>query len=136
MSQNLIREIDALAVFHTVARGTTLFRRGDPASYVYLVRRGRIVLFWDEPASVRRIDALAPGHIIGLPAAFNGEYSVSGKAVQESELGYVPTAKLMDLLSINPNLLREVSRLLAEEVARMREICAQKSRTTGLHRVR
>jgi len=136
MSQDLLREIDSLAESHTVARGTTLFRRGDPASYVYIVRRGRIVLFWDEPATVRRIDALTSGHIIGLPAAFNGQYSVSGKAVQESELGYVPTTKLMDLLAIKPNLLREVTRMLAEEVARMREICARKSRTKGLGRVK
>jgi CRP-like cAMP-binding protein len=71
------------------------------------------------------MDTLEPGSILGLPGAFNGEYSMSARAVEDSELGMIPVDKLMGLLESNPTLMRCVLELLAKDVAKMRSLLSK-----------
>ena len=66
------------------------------------------------------MDTLGPGRIIGLPAVFNGEYSATAKAVEDSVLGLIHADKVLGMLECNPSPMRAATRLLGQEVARMR----------------
>jgi|ERR1700683_5124494 CRP-like cAMP-binding protein len=119
MRVNLVKELDELAIPMAVARGSLVFRCGAPVSAVYTVRRGKIVLVWMGPDHVYPMDALGPGSIMGLPAALSGEYNVTAKAVEDSELGYVPVGQVIAMLESSPRLAQAAKKLTAKEAFRM-----------------
>ena len=119
---NLFTKLDGHAITVQVQAGAMLFRRGDPVIGAYTMRKGRIALIWTSKNGVNPMDVLRPGAILGLPAVLNGEYSLSAKAVEDCELGFLPVQRVVDLLSMDQGMLQEVTKLLASEVARMREL--------------
>jgi CRP-like cAMP-binding protein len=119
MRVDLVRQLDELAITMPLARGSLVFRCGAPVSAVYIVRSGKIVLVWRGPDHVYPMDALGPGSIIGLPAALSGEYNVTAKAVEDSELGYVPVSRVIAMLESSPRLAHAAMKLTAREAVRM-----------------
>src|ERR1700734_2370264 len=67
--------LDAIAIATPVAKGSFVLSSSDPASAVYVVRSGKIALIWANSNEVYPMDSFGPLNILGLPAAFNGEYS-------------------------------------------------------------
>lgn len=120
MPGNLYDVLNARAMSTSASKGSLLFRSGDKASAVYVIRKGRVALVWTGSNGVHPMDTLGPGSIIGLPGAFNGEYSMAARAVEDSELGMIPVDKLMGLLESNPDLMRPILEILAKDVAKMR----------------
>ena len=106
----------------SVAAGTVLFRIGECASTVYLVRRGRLALIWAAAGNIFPMQTVEAGDIVGLPAAFNGTYSVTARAVEDCELAALLIDDLMHLLDCDPALLQAATALLAHQVARMRSL--------------
>lgn len=74
---DLFTELNAVAISAPMPKGSVVFQNGDPGSAVYLIRRGRIALVWTDANDVVPMDLHGPGRIVGLPAAFNGEYSAT-----------------------------------------------------------
>lgn len=118
----LFEKLDALAATMLVPVGATLFRLDQIVTGAYTVRKGKIALIWTDSDGVTPMDSLGPGSIIGLPAVLNGEYSVSARAVEASELGFVSVSQVLDLLTIDREMLQAVTALLAVEVSRMRDL--------------
>jgi CRP-like cAMP-binding protein len=116
---NLVEHLDKFAVSTPVPRGSLLFRCGEPASAVYIVRSGKIVLVWMGPDHVYPMDTVGPGSIVGLPAALNGEYSVTAKAVEDSDLGYIAAEQVIAMLESSPRLALAAKKLTVQEAARM-----------------
>jgi CRP-like cAMP-binding protein len=116
----LFNTLLAVALPVELPKGSALFRAGGPAEAVYLVHKGRVVLRWEVESNLRFFDTAASGEIIGLAAAFNGSYSATARAEEESLLGYVPLTALNDLLNRNPDLVRAVTQLIAHQVVRAR----------------
>jgi CRP-like cAMP-binding protein len=136
MPIDLFRELDAIAIAAPVEKGSFVFSSGDPAHAVYVVRSGKIALIWQESNEmIYPMDTLGPGSVIGLPAALNGEYSATARAVEKSELGFVPVDRVMDMLERNPSHMHATLRLLALEVARMRMLVANAPDHNRLHPV-
>ncbi|MGA7523560.1 MAG: cyclic nucleotide-binding domain-containing protein [Acidobacteriaceae bacterium] len=111
-----------MAIAASMPKGSVVFQNGDPGSAVYLIRWGRIALVWTDANDVVPMDLHGPGRILGLPAAFNGTYSATAKAVEDSELGFVPSDRVLAMLECNPSLMQAAVRLLGQEVARMRSL--------------
>lgn len=130
-ANSLFAELDALASPLSMPKGSVLFRRGDPASAVYFLRRGTVALVWTDLSGIRPTDSLGPGSIIGLRAALIGEYSITARIVEAAKLGFLPAQKVLDMLQCNPTLMRATSKMLGVEGARMRSMMA-----TGSNRVR
>lgn len=63
---------------------------------------------------------ICAGNIIGVPAAINGSYSATAKAVVDSELGVISGARFLELLENTPELCRAAMRMMSQEVARLR----------------
>lgn len=123
--RELFALFDARAMSLQFAAGSLLFRTGDPVTGIYTVRTGRIALIWTDTNKVQPMDTVGPGDVIGLPAALNGEYSVGGRVVADSELGFVPAHVVASMLHTDPHLLHLVTQLLAAEVVRMRSLVSE-----------
>jgi CRP-like cAMP-binding protein len=132
---DLFAELNAAAISATMPRGSVLFQNGDPGSAVYLVRSGRVALVWSDQNDVVPMDLHGPGRILGLPAALNGHYSATAKVVEDSELGVVPSDRVLAMLATNSSLMQAAIRLLGQEVARMRSLISAPLPEKGLHLV-
>lgn len=119
---DLFAELNSAAISTPVLKGAVLFQNGDPGIAVYLVRSGRIALVWTDANDVTPLDLHGPGRILGLPAAFNGEYSATAKAIEDSEVGFIPADRVVAMLECDPLLMQAAIRLLGQEVARMRSL--------------
>jgi len=122
---DLVANLERNAIVSRLKAGTTLFRRGDPVTAVYLIWAGRIALECDTPDGVAHLEIMGPSGILGLPAAFNGSYSITARADEDCELGFVPSDWVMELFRNTPRLLMEASGLISQEVARMRNIMSR-----------
>ncbi len=85
-------------------KGSVIFQNGDPGSAVYLVGKEES-LVWTDANDVTPIDLQGSGRILGLPAAFNGTYSATAKALENSELGFVPSDRVVAMLESNSSLM-------------------------------
>jgi CRP-like cAMP-binding protein len=65
-----------------------LFRRGDKAVGVFLVRRGKVSLSLDGTSVISR--TLGPGSLLGLPATLSGEpYSLTATVAEDCQLDFI-----------------------------------------------
>jgi CRP-like cAMP-binding protein len=116
----LSQVLNDMAIPATVPSGARVFRCGDKVSAVFVVRKGRIAMVWCAASGVHPMDTAGPGAIIGMDAALSGEYSVTARAVEDCELGYVPVDRFMQLIKVNPDLCFAAMRFLGLEEHRMR----------------
>jgi CRP-like cAMP-binding protein len=123
MARDLFAELDAIAITTPVEKGSFVYSSGDQTSAVYVVRSGKIAITWADH-EVYPPDMFEPGSIIGLPAVLNGEYSATARAVEDSELGFIPATRVMEMLERNPSHVHSTLKLVALEVERMRAMIA------------
>jgi len=127
VSKDLFGELDDLAISAVMSKGALVFRCSEPASAVYVIRTGRIALDWAGPNGVHPMDTVGPGGVIGMPEVLNGEYSVTARAGEESELGFIPAKRLMGALERDARLMPKVTKLLGLEVSRIRAMIVNNS---------
>ena len=95
-----------------------LFRQGDPATGVFLLREGAVTVTMtaisDEP--VLSLQA-APGSLLGLPGVIaNQPYSLTARAHKGSRVFFMGRDAFTELMSTNPQLSLKVLQVLAAEV--------------------
>jgi CRP-like cAMP-binding protein len=118
---------------HFLHGGMPAFTRGDPASAVFTIRRGRISIVWVSPQhKVHPLETLGPDSLVGLPAVMGGTYSVTARAVGDCELGLIPTERVLALVTKTPLLNLAVAKMVGQELARMRAMIVH---NTGRFRV-
>jgi CRP-like cAMP-binding protein len=113
-------ELERLASSLSLPAGAVLFRCGDPASGVFLIRKGSVRMSLDSATEVFPERRLGPGEIVGLPATLTGHYSLSARIAEEAELGYIPAPLVTSLLECSPRLCLMATRVMSAEIARMR----------------
>jgi CRP-like cAMP-binding protein len=113
-------ELERLASNVSLPAGAVLFHCGDPASGVFLVRKGSVRMSLDSAEGVFQERLIGPGEIVGLPAALTGHYSLSARAAEDAEFGYVPAPLVNSLLECSPRLCLLATRVMSAEIARMR----------------
>jgi len=125
---NIVRELaealDAIAGTYTCRAGAVLFRQGQPADGVLVIRQGKVRLFAlahdSNPPIPYRISG--PGYVLGLPALFSGEpYSLSAEAVEDCVCGFVDRERALELVRQRHDLCLQAADLLAHEVRSLRE---------------
>lgn len=127
MNSDLIKALEQLAEPISVPTGTVLFRCGDPVSAVFFVRKGRVVLEWPVCDRPIQLESRGPGSIVGLPAALNGSYSLSARALEDSELDLVTASRLLDLLETDGRLCVAAMKLVSQELSSVRAQIALQS---------
>lgn len=122
MASALWEALDAEAVPARVARGATLFCNGDAAWAAYTVRRGSLAMLSAVPVQFAPMQILGPESIAGLPGVLTGVYSVTVRASEDSEVGFIARDRITALFESDPRLCLEALRLVAEQVGRLRAI--------------
>ncbi len=130
LSDDDCRMIGALARRRSAAAGETLFRLGDPADELFVIRRGRVELTF--PLMVMgetketRFQSLEPGRTLAWSALVPPyRLTMSGRASTEAELLGFERARMLKLFEEHPavgyvveaNLSRVIAARLHELVA-------------------
>ena len=110
----------------TEPKGAVLFRMGEPAFGIFLLRRGSLSLRLESREGRVLVDrTVTPDSIVGLPSTLSGgRYSLTAVTLEESDLALVDRPVLMELVKSDPSLGLELMRALGEEVLQMRAILA------------
>jgi CRP/FNR family transcriptional regulator, cyclic AMP receptor protein len=110
-------ELEALASTQREQPNAVLFRQGEPARGVYLIRRGSVVLSFED----RRQRRAGQGWILGLPSTFSGEpYSLTAITAESCEFAFIPREKVIKFVRLNPALAMHLLEILANEVSAVR----------------
>lgn len=111
-------ELDALAGHaerRHLADGDVLFEQGRPASTLYVVESGGLVLRADGGGSSVIVDTLRPGGVVGWSAMREGATTLStGRAVGPTDVIAIPVDPIVDLAAGGS---RESRRLVRRIVA-------------------
>lgn len=121
VSPELKKEFERLASAVSKSKGTVLFRRGDPVSGIFLIRKGKVSLELDPASHTWSVRTLGPGSVAGLPATVSGAaYSLTAKVMVDSELGFISRRKMLKLLGSEPRLCLQAMEMVSQEISRMR----------------
>ena len=97
-------------------RSTVLFRRGERASGMFIVLRGKVSLDFGADSAFARI--YGPGALVGLPATLTRrDYAMTATVTEDAELGYWSFAALDSLLRKHPEYCKELLAVLGERMA-------------------
>ena len=121
-SSNLCNGLSTCGEPQLVEPGATLFRQGEAAKGLYVVKSGKVQLSLADPDGGVTPDRLAQeGCVLGLPATMTGNpYTLTARIEDRSEVVFVEREKALDLFRNDPTLCFEVVEILAQEVSYMR----------------
>jgi len=130
ISEDVRNVLDGMATPISQPKNTVIFTQGDLANGVYVVRKGTVRLTVKAGDSEVLMRVAQPGSVLGLPGVLSSKpYSLTAKAVQPCELGFVAAEKLIQLVRENPLLGLQVLQLLSEEVRAARGAMANTRQT-------
>jgi predicted acylesterase/phospholipase RssA/CRP-like cAMP-binding protein len=101
----------------TLRGGDYLFRGGDAADRLYVVRTGRLRVLVEAEDGPRVVRELGPGDVLGELALLTGTpRSASARAVRDSELLSLHAARFDALIADDPGFSRALLRELARQL--------------------
>ncbi len=113
---------------HFLAPGQILFREGDIAKSVYVVRRGRLCAYKGPEESPAQLGEIHIGEFVGEMAHINQEpRSASVKALEDCELIEIPNGSLDLVLFSKPAWAQALMRTLSRRLKRINETLAKTS---------
>lgn len=125
----LFKALDAVTLARLAAattrralkRGETLFRKGDPASGMYVIVYGEIKLIATTPARGPRLAGIVgPGHSFGEPVMFLERPAVvDAQAASDALLLHLPKAVVFEEIERNPKFARRMIAGLSQRVERL-----------------
>ncbi|MGZ4787842.1 MAG: Crp/Fnr family transcriptional regulator [Terriglobales bacterium] len=102
----------------TLPAEKTLFRRGDKAHGLYLLKSGSARL--SVPGAIDR--SVGPGALLGVPGTLSrGIYSLTAELLQEARVLFVPSEQISKLLAERPDVGMHMVQMLSREIQAIRE---------------
>jgi CRP-like cAMP-binding protein len=109
--------IEARSTLMHVGARRVLFRQGQEASRLYLLKAGEVVLTSRLPDKATVGFRAVPGSLIGLPAvAGNQPYCMSATVTKDADLHAISNMVFREIVGQNPRLSFKVLQILAAEV--------------------
>jgi len=106
-----------------VARGSTLFRIGDPFQNLYAIRLGHFKAYQVNRDGVEQITGFQmAGELLGMDAISTDLHHCTAVALEDSEVCEVPFGSLQQLLADMPALLRHFHRMMSQEITREQSV--------------
>jgi len=99
-----------------------LFERGQKAFGLFLLQSGKARL--SVPGALDR--SVGPGSLLGVPGTLSkGVYSLSAELLEESQVLFVPSERVMALLTEHPDIGFQLVQLLSREIQELRQRIVQ-----------
>ncbi|HEX5685301.1 MAG TPA: Crp/Fnr family transcriptional regulator [Ideonella sp.] len=113
-----LARLAAATTRRTLKRGETLFRKGDPATGMYVVVYGEIKLMASTPARGSRLTGIVgPGQSFGEPVMFLERAAlVDALAASDSLLLHLPKAAVFEEIERDPKFARRMMAGLSQRV--------------------
>ncbi|MEZ4315020.1 MAG: cyclic nucleotide-binding domain-containing protein, partial [Polyangiaceae bacterium] len=110
------RKLAALATTRLFSPGEIIVRQDEEADELFIIERGTVaVLLTGAKQQTSEVTRLGPGQFFGEMALVTGERrQATVKAITECELMVIGHAPFHDVLEGAPNMVQELSRVLAE----------------------
>jgi NTE family protein len=122
LSPEMLEQIAELASDVSLRRGEWLFREGDPADGVYVVRVGHLEVIRDGPEP-QTLNTLTRGAVLGeLALLSDSERSASIRALRDTEVLKIDKAHFDSLLRSEPELALSLTRVLSAQLRASRAI--------------
>ncbi len=122
LSADMLAQIAELVSEVSLRRGEWLFREGDPADGVYVVRVGHLEVIQDGPES-KAINTLTRGAVLGELALLSDSVrSASIRALRDTEILKIGKAQFDSLLHTEPGLALSLARVLSSQLQASRAI--------------
>lgn len=103
-----------LFVYGKYRRRQVLFQEGNPTTRVFALKSGLIKTYkTNADGRVQLIELVRPGETFGLEGLSSKEYSVTAEVLADAEVCFFETARFTALLRDNPDLSREIIRILS-----------------------
>lgn len=121
---NLLRSIALHGVERHLIRGDVLFNEGDPPDSIHLVLRGRLAIAIANPIDRREsvVALMEAGDLFGeLGLLDEGPRSAMARALEPSVVLEIPYEPVQTMFREHPELLWNVTRLLAQRLRAMDE---------------
>ncbi len=119
------------AQLRSLAKGDTVYRRGDPGDSLMVIIAGRLKI-WNTTADAREVvlNFLGPGDINGEIAVLDGgSRTATATALEPTEVMVLYRRDLMPILEQQPAALVEVVKVLCEKLRAASEIVEDVQRT-------
>jgi NTE family protein len=122
LAPRMLEHVAALASEVGLARGEFLFRQGEPADGVYVVRVGHLEVLQDGDSS-QAINTLTRGAVLGELALLSESVrSASVRALRDTELVKIDKRSFDSLLHAEPELALSLTRVLSTQLQASRAI--------------
>jgi len=118
VSAEALSRLAASCEIISVPRGNALFRRGEPATDLYALVRGRVMLSVGVARDASKvIDIVGPGGHIGLASAVLGStQTATAETLADSKIVIVPRAALLECAGVLPDLGLQLAASLSRQV--------------------
>ncbi len=119
---DLQQALEKLATPLVKKKGTVLFRQGQKAQGVFLLRAGKALLsVRAKGGGVVAPKTVGPGCVLGLPANICGKpYSLTAETLDDCDLAFVEREKVVKLLRKDGQLCLHAVEILGRELAALR----------------
>jgi len=122
LPEDLLERLASIATNVSVSRGQWLFREGEPADGVYVVRVGHLEIVREQPEPVV-LNTLTRGAVIGELALLSGApRSGSARALRDSEVLKIEKLHFDQLLNSTPTLALGLTRVLSVQLQASRAL--------------
>ncbi len=122
LPEELLERLASIATNVSLARGQWLFREGEPADGVYIVRVGHLEIVQEQPEPVV-LNTLTRGAVIGELALLSGAArSGSARALRDSEVLKIEKLHFDELLNSTPSLALGLTRVLSVQLQASRAL--------------
>lgn len=133
-SQDLLADRFSIAPVRTLPAKEHLFCEGDPATHVYRVEAGHIVLYRTMSDGRRQvIDFAYPGDIVALGSL--EEYGSHAQATTKTVVRCLPVPQIRELAATNPRLGVRLYEAISAELVASRELLFTVSQRTATERL-
>lgn len=124
------------AIPQRVIKGQRLFRKGDPANYLYLIQQGRFQeIGYGENSQMGVLQVLNTGETLGETALFNQFYRTTAIAQVNAQVIAYPISTLKASLQQSPLVMEAVIEILTQKISELQVRLEWRSVSIADHRV-
>lgn len=123
LDESDMQRLDSIIGRHRVRRDDSLYRIGDKFGSLYAVRVGQFKTYQASSDGARQITGFQmSGELLGMDAISTGSHQCDAVALEDSEVCDIPFARLEELFSDIPTLLRHFHRIMSKEITREQSV--------------